>query len=129
MNILLGTSLGAFVLATALVGATAPAFANGYYTGVDPHNPPGTQNRVVVVPRAVSPYYYIEPAPAGSVYVDTMPTGSIYVNPAPMGPVFVRPAPIYNLSPSETRERHLNEYHAGGEGDYYQGIIPPAPVP
>ncbi|ASY63674.1 putative SIGNAL PEPTIDE protein [Sinorhizobium sojae CCBAU 05684] len=61
--------------------------------------------------------------------MDTMPTGSIYVDPALMGPVYVRPAPIYNLTPSEIRERHLNEYHAGGEGDYYQGIIPPAPVP
>lgn len=128
MSILLRTSLAAFALTTALVGAAVPAFADGYYTGINPYNPPGTQNRIIVVPRAVSPYY-IDPAPTGSVYVDTMPTGSIYVDPVPMRPIYARPAPIYNLSPAEVRERHLNEYHAGGEGDYYQGIIPPAPVP
>ncbi|OHV78104.1 hypothetical protein [Ensifer sp. LCM 4579] len=128
MKTLLRTSLAAFAFSSALAGAAIPSLANGFYPGIDPHHPPGTQNRIIVVPRAVSPYY-VEPAPAGSVYVDTMPTGSIYVDPGPMGPIYVRPAPIYNLSPSEIRERHLNEYQAGGEGDYYQGIIPPAPVP
>ncbi|WOS61501.1 hypothetical protein [Sinorhizobium fredii] len=121
------TSFAAFVLLSALAGAAAPSFANGFYQGIDPHHPPGTQNRGSMwVPMVESPYYadrnvYVDPAPTGSIYVDPAPTGSIYVEPMPMR--------IYGGSPSQVRERYENEYQGGGQGDYYQGIIPPAPVP
>lgn len=74
---------------------------------------------------------YVYRTPTGSVYVDTMPTGRVYVDPMPTGSIYVHPVPTRRiiLSPSEFRERQRNEYHSGGEGDYYQGIIPPAPVP
>ncbi len=115
------TSFAAFVLSSALAGVAAPSFANGYYQGIDPHHPPGTQNRgSMFVPMVESPYY-IDGMPTGSVYVDPAPTGSIYVEPMPWG--------SFGGSPAQVRERYENEYQGGGQGDYYQGIIPPAPVP
>ncbi len=147
MRAILKTSFAAFALSSALAGV---ALADSYYPGIDPHHPPGTQNRgTMVVPVAPSPYVvdrmrtrsvyvdptptgsvYVDPMPSGSVYVDPMPTGSVYVDPMPTGSIYAVPAPrrIY-LTPSEFRERQRNEYHSGGEGDYYQGIVPPAPVP
>ncbi|MEZ0000990.1 hypothetical protein ABIA18_002787 [Sinorhizobium fredii] len=75
------TSFAAFVLLSALAGAAAPSFANGFYQGIDPHHPPGTQNRGSMwVPMVESPYYADR-----DVYVDPAPTGSIYVDPAPDG--------------------------------------------
>ncbi|WP_018234542.1 hypothetical protein [Ensifer sp. BR816] len=127
MRVSLRASFAAFALSSILAGAAAPAFANGFYEGIDPHHPPGTQNRgSMFVPMVESPYYverdvYVDPAPTGSIYVDPAPTGSIYVEPVPLG--------IYGQSPSEIREHYENEYQGGGQGDYYQGIIPPAPVP
>jgi hypothetical protein len=127
MKVFLRTSFAAFVLSSALVGAGVPALANGFYQGIDPHHPPGTQNRgSVYVPMVESPYY-VEPR----VYVDPAPTGSIYVDPAPTGSIYVEPVPMrrFGGSPSQVREHYENEYQGGGQGDYYQGIIPPAPVP
>lgn len=100
MRIRTKTSLAAF--AVALAATTAPALADNYY---------------------------YEPAPGG-VYVDPMPTGSLYMEPVPMqgygyGYVYRPPA----LSLGDERERYTNEYWGGGEGDYYQGIAHPAPVP
>lgn len=92
----LKTSFAAFVLSTALAGVAAPALADSYYQGIDPHNPPGTQNRVLM-PRTVAPSN-----------VDVMPTGSIdgqRVFPAGSG-------------------TYQDRYNAG-EGEYYRGIIPP----
>ena len=124
------TSFAALVLLSALAGA-APSSANGFYQGIDPHHPPGTQNMgSVYVPMTESPYY-IDGMSTRRVYVDPAPTGSIYVDPAPTGSIYVEPVPmrIYGGSPSQIRERYENEYQGGGQGDYYQGIIPPAPVP
>ncbi|MQW85864.1 hypothetical protein [Sinorhizobium saheli] len=120
MNVSMRTTFVAFVLSSALAGVAGSAFANGYYPGIDPHHPPGTQNRgAMLVPMVEDPYY-----------VDTMPTGSIYVDPAPTGSVYVQPAPrTILLSPSGAREHYTGEYQGGGQGDYYQGIVPPAPVP
>ena len=120
MKVSLRTSFTAFALASALAGVAAPAFANGYYQGIDPHHPPGTQNRGTVFVPMESPYY-IETMPAGSIYVDRMPTGSIYVDPMATGSV--------SGAPGRVREHYTNEYQGGGQGDYYQGILPPAPVP
>jgi len=130
MKVSPGTSFVAFVLSSALAGAAVPSFANGFYQGIDPHHPPGTQNRGSMwVPMVQSPSYadrtvYVDPAPTGSIYVDPAPTGSIYVAPVPAVPMRT-----YGGSPSQVRERYENEYQGGGQGDYYQGIIPPAPVP
>ncbi|MEI2298509.1 hypothetical protein [Ensifer sp. MJa1] len=99
MRIPMKVSLAA--TAVALAGTTAPAFADNYY---------------------------YEPAPGG-VYVDQMPTGSVYMEPAPMvggyGYVYRPPA----LTLGDERERYTNEYGGTGQGDYYQGITHPAPVP
>jgi hypothetical protein len=105
------------------LGAAGPVLANGFYTGIDPHNPPGTQNRVM---------YYVEPAPApvyvapapGAVYVDPMPTGSIYVAPAP---VYVYRPPARTLG--DARQRYTGEYQGPHEGDYYLGVAHPPQVP
>lgn len=91
MKVSFRTSLAAFALSSALAGVAVPAFADSYYPGIDPHNPPGTQNRgAVMVPARP---YYVDPAPTGSVYVDPAPTGSVYVDPAPTGSIYMEPAP------------------------------------
>jgi hypothetical protein len=123
-----GMSFAAIVFA---LGTAAPALANGFYTGIDPHNPPGTQNRVLY-----GQPYYVEPAPGPvyvepvepQVYVDPMPTGSIYVDP------YVDPAPGYVYRPpartlGDARQRYTGEYQSGGQGDYYLGVAHPPQVP
>ncbi|MDK1378316.1 MULTISPECIES: hypothetical protein [unclassified Sinorhizobium] len=101
MKVSLKTSVVAFALSSVL-GAAAPAFADSYYQGIDPNNPPGTQNQV----RA--PVMQSRGAPAT---VDEMPTGSI-----DNGRV------IYPNSGSSYQPRYN-----GGDGDYYRGIVPPTP--
>ncbi|PJR15160.1 hypothetical protein [Sinorhizobium meliloti] len=119
MKVSFRTSLAAFALSSALAGVAVPAFADSYYQGIDPHNPPGTQNRgAVMVPARP---YYVDPAPTGSVYVDPAPTGSIYMEPAPGSRA--------SNAPGRVREHYTNEYQGPGDGDYYQGIAPPAPRP
>lgn len=110
MRAIVKTSFAALALSSAIAGV---ALAEG----------------TMVVPVTPGPYY-VDRMPTEGVYVDPAPTGSIYVDPMPTGSIYVAPAPrrIY-LTPSEFRERQRNEYQSGGEGDYYQGIIPPAPVP
>lgn len=127
MKVSFRTSLAAFALSSALAGVAVPAFADSYYPGIDPHNPPGTQNRgAVMVPARP---YYVDPAPTGSVYVDPAPTGSVYVDPAPTGSIYMEPAPGSRATnaPGRVREHYTNEYQGPGDGDYYQGISPPAP--
>ncbi|HXV30735.1 MAG TPA: hypothetical protein VD840_10425 [Sinorhizobium sp.] len=119
MTRFLRPSIATFAVASVLAGAAVPAFADGYYSGIDPHHPPGTQNRVFV-PMVESPYF-VERVPSGVIYVDPVPTGSIYVEPAPIGSL--------GGTPAQVRERYRNEYHGSDEGDYYQGLVPPAPVP
>ncbi|MEI2296468.1 hypothetical protein [Ensifer sp. MJa1] len=77
-----------------------PALADSYYQGIDPNNPPGTQNH-----RAM-PMMRNSTAP-----VDTMSTGSINRT--------VTPTPVY-------RDRQPYGGYQGGDGDYYQGIVPPS---
>ncbi|MCA1407901.1 hypothetical protein I6F26_11255 [Ensifer sp. IC3342] len=103
MKVSLKTSVVAFALSSVL-GAAAPALADSYYPGIDPNNPPGTQNQVraTAVPRS-------QGAPAT---VDEMPTGSIDRN----GQV------IYPSGGSSLQPRYQT-----GEGDYYRGIVPPTP--
>lgn len=121
MRVSMRTSFAAIVLSSALAGVSGSAFADSYYQGIDPHNPPGTQNRgTMLVPTQRAPYY-VDEMPTGSIYVDPMSTGSIYVDPRSTGSV--------RGAPGEVREHYRNEYHGPGEGDYYQGIMPPAPVP
>lgn len=100
MKVSLGTSFVAFVLSSALAGSAAPAFADGYY--------------------------YVDPAPTGSIYVDPAP-GVIYVDPVPTGRIYYEQMPARTLGGA--RERYTHEYQGGGQGDYYLGITPPAPVP
>ncbi|RVJ78970.1 hypothetical protein CN167_08440 [Sinorhizobium medicae] len=132
MKVPFRTPLAAFALSSALAGVAVPAFADSYYQGIDPHNPPGTQNAgSVMVPVPASPYY-VDPAPTGSVYVDPAPTGTVYVDPTPTGSIDVDPAPMgsrANNVPGKAREHYTNEYQGPGDGDYYQGISPPAPRP
>lgn len=68
MKVSFRTSLAAFALSSALAGVAVPAFADSYYPGIDPHNPPGTQNRgAVMVPARP---YYVDPAqPAASMSI------------------------------------------------------------
>lgn len=96
----ISTKMSWVALVATFAGTTAPAFADNYY---------------------------YEPAPGG-VYVDPMPMGSVYIEPVPMDGAygFYRP-PALTLG--DERERYTNEYWGGGEGDYYQGITHPAPVP
>lgn len=128
MKLSKGMSFAAIVFA---LGTAAPALANGFYTGIDPHNPPGTQNRMLY-----GQPYYVEPAPGPvyvepvqpQVYVDPMPTGSIYVDP------YVDPAPGYVYRPpartlGDARQRYTGEYQSGGQGDYYLGVAHPPQVP
>ncbi|MGF6174131.1 hypothetical protein [Ensifer sp. 4252] len=98
MKMSLRNSLAALVLSTAVAGIAAPAFADSYYQGIDPHNPPGTQQRVRVAPMGTS----VAP-------VDRMSTGSIYRT-APPRVIYQQPG---------------NDRYQGGDGDYYQGIVPP----
>ncbi|WP_173509777.1 hypothetical protein [Sinorhizobium psoraleae] len=131
MRVSMKTSFAAIVLSSALAGVSGSAFADSYYQGIDPHNPPGTQNRgTMLVPTQRAPYY-VDEMPTGSIYVDPMSTGSIYVDPMSTGSIYVDPRSTGSVSgaPGEVRERYRNEYHGPGEGDYYQGIMPPAPVP
>ncbi len=98
MRVSLRRSFAAFVLSTALAGVAAPAFADSYYQGIDPNNPPGTQTRSqVLMPRSAAPSN-----------VDVMPTGSIDGQ------------RVYPVGSGTYRER----YNAG-EGEYYRGIVPP----
>ncbi|MDK1386998.1 hypothetical protein ILFOPFJJ_01385 [Ensifer psoraleae] len=101
MKVSLKTSLVAFALSS-VVGAAAPAFADSYYQGIDPHNPPGTQNQVrsTVIPQ--------NRGVPGTV--DEMPTGSI-----DNGRVIYPNTGTYQ------------ERYDPGEGDYYRGIVPPKP--
>ncbi|KOF15709.1 hypothetical protein AC244_22195 [Ensifer adhaerens] len=97
MKLSLRTSLAAFVLSTALAGAAAPAFADSYYQGIDPHaiKPrPTTQSQMMYDNRSV----------------DRMPTGSIYQT-APPRVIYQNP--------------QLQDRYQGGDGDYYQGIVAP----
>lgn len=75
-----------------------PALADSYYQGIDPNNPPGTQTRRVM------------PMTHRATSVDTMSTGSINRT--------VTPVPVY-------RDRQPYGGYQGGDGDYYQGIVPP----
>ncbi len=77
-----------------------PALADSYYPGIDTNNPPGTQNMHKTTPMTKR---YAAP-------VDTMSTGSISRTAVP--------APVY-------RERQPFGGYQGGDGDYYQGIVPP----
>ncbi|MBP1883288.1 hypothetical protein [Sinorhizobium mexicanum] len=99
MKVSLKTSVVAFALSSVL-GAAAPAFADSYYQGIDPNNPPGTQNQVR------SPMMQSRRAPAT---VDEMPTGSIENRRV-----------IYPNSGSPLQQRY-----DPGEGDYYPGIVAP----
>ena len=97
MRVSLRTSFAAFVLSSALVGAAAPAFADSYYQGIDPNNPPGTQNQIRMMPRNPSA-------------VDRTTTGSID------GRRVIYP-----------NGATYQERYDTGEGDYYRGIVPPKP--
>ncbi|WDZ75246.1 hypothetical protein PWG15_11515 [Ensifer adhaerens] len=77
-----------------------PALADSYYQGIDANNPPGTQNTRKAMPMTNR---YAAP-------VDTMSTGSISRT--------ATPTPVY-------RERQPFGGYQGGDGDYYQGIVPP----
>lgn len=68
MKVSFRTSLAAFALSSALAGVAVPAFADSYYPGIDPHNPPGTQNRGAVMVRHV-PIMSILPQPAASMSI------------------------------------------------------------
>lgn len=77
-----------------------PALADSYYQGIDANNPPGTLNTHKTTPMTKR---YAAP-------VDTMSTGSINRTSAP--------TPVY-------RERQPFGGYNGGDGEYYQGIVPP----
>ena len=100
MRVSLRTSLAAFALSSALAGVAAPAFADSYYPGIDPNNPPGTLNQA----RATMPR-----APA---MLDPTATGSIDGQP--------RQQMLYPTGNSGQR-------YDPGEGDFYPGIVPPTP--
>ncbi|MBD9568195.1 MULTISPECIES: hypothetical protein [Ensifer] len=91
----------AAVLSVTMVIA-GPALADSYYQGIDVNNPPGTQNT----------HKMMTPMKRPSASVDTMSTGSINRMSAPA------PAPVY-------RDRNPYGGYQGGDGDYYQGIVPP----
>lgn len=76
---------------------------------------------------ALADNYYYEPAPGG-VYVDPMPMGSVYMDPGPIYRPYGYDRPPA-LTLGDERERYTNEFMGPGEGDYYQGITHPAPVP
>ncbi|MDX0755802.1 hypothetical protein GOD62_08130 [Sinorhizobium medicae] len=99
MRVFLKTSFAAFALSSALVGAAAPAFADSYYQGLDPNNPPGTQNQERMSPMRSMPSTSVDPTATGSI-----DDGRI-------------------MSPSGT----YHERYQTGEGDYYRGITPPKP--
>lgn len=61
--------------------------------------------------------------PTGSIYDPDV----VYVDPVPTGPIYYERMPARTLGGA--RERYTHEYQGGGQGDYYLGITPPAPVP
>ena len=77
-----------------------PALADSYYQGIDANNPPGTRNTQTAMPLMKRP----------SATVDTMSTGSINRTSTP--------TPVY-------RDRQPFGGYQGGDGEYYQGIVPP----
>ena len=77
-----------------------PALADSYYQGIDVNNPPGTQNTHKAMPLMKR----------SAARVDTMSTGSISRT--------ATPTPVY-------RDRQPFGGYQGGDGDYYQGIVPP----
>ncbi|MBD9647787.1 hypothetical protein JVX98_08900 [Ensifer sp. PDNC004] len=89
----------AAVLSVTMVIA-GPALADSYYPGIDVNNPPGTMNT----------HKTMTPMKRPTASVDTMSTGSIN-RPA-------APTPVY-------RDRNPYGQYQGGDGDYYQGIVPP----
>ncbi|MNT19472.1 hypothetical protein D3C72_1547320 [compost metagenome] len=93
--------IAALSVTTLIAGAAGPVLADSYYQGIDANNPPGTQNRVRVAPMG-----------ATMAPVDTMSTGSISTG-------TVSPRVMYRDSSPFGR-------HQGGEGEYYQGIVPPS---
>lgn len=97
MKTSLRNSLAALVLSAAAFGIAAPAFADSYYPGIDVNNPPGTQNHMKVAPMGTS-----------TTHVDRMSTGS-----------------IYRTAPPRVYQQPANDRYQGGDGDYYQGIVPP----
>ncbi|WP_077960518.1 hypothetical protein [Ensifer adhaerens] len=78
----------------------SPALADSYYQGIDVNNPPGTQNTRKAMTPMTRP----------SATVDRMSTGSINRTSTP--------TPVY-------RDRSPYGGYQGGDGDYYQGIVPP----
>ena len=78
-----------------------PALADSYYQGIDVNNPPGTQNTHKAMPLMKR----------SAARVDTMSTGSISRT--------ATPTPVY-------RDRQPFGGYQGGDGDYYQGIVPPS---
>ncbi|WP_164923944.1 hypothetical protein [Sinorhizobium fredii] len=74
-------------------------------------------------PAVADGYYYVDPAPTGSIYDPDV----VYVDPVPTGPIYYERMPARTLGGA--RERYTHEYQGGGQGDYYLGITPPAPVP
>lgn len=107
MRLSLKTSIPALVLSSALVGGAAPAFADGYYQGIDPHNRPVTESRPLMSlpPVTVTPDADVDRMPTGSI--DRMPTGSIF--------------------DGRTIDRDPYPEYTPGEGQYYRGIVPPRP--
>ena len=99
MRLSLKKSFAAFVLSSALVGAAAPAFADSYYQGLDPNNPPGTQNQVRMPTSRNLPPSSVDPTATGSIDGGRM------------------------MSPNGTYQERFDP----GEGDYYRGIVPPKP--
>ncbi|RDL50995.1 hypothetical protein BLJAPNOD_02123 [Ensifer sp. M14] len=98
MKTSLRNSLAVLVLSTAVAGIAAPAFADSYYQGIDAH---------AIKPRTTT-------AQPRMMYdngsVDRMSTGSIY-----------RTAP-----PRVIYQQPSFERYQGGDGEYYQGIVPPS---
>ncbi|CAN7372356.1 MULTISPECIES: hypothetical protein [Ensifer] len=88
--------IAALSVTTLIAGAAGPVLADSYYQGIDANNPPGTQYRARVAPMRTT----VAP-------VDRMSTGSIY-----------RTVPRAYQQP-------LTDRYQGGDGDYYQGIVPP----
>lgn len=138
MNVSL--KITALVLSSALAGAAAPALANGYYQGLDPHAPQAKRH---FEPTMSLPPVLVTP-------VDTVATGSIEPTREPRDeslPPYIPGEGRYyfgtlppeletpgvdtmatgSIEPTrEPRDERLPRY-IPGEGRYYRGIVPPTP--
>ncbi|MBL3684576.1 hypothetical protein F2981_17580 [Sinorhizobium meliloti] len=129
MKVSFRTSLAAFALSSALAGVAVPAFAGQLLSGIDPHNPPGTQNRGAG--NGAGPSVLRRSCPDRQRLCRSRHRRAAFmsIRRRPAASTWKRRRQPASNAPGRVREHYTNEYQGPGDGDYYQGISPRLPVP